>query len=235
MSNAHFRTSKAIFGPTPGKANSASIVFGTSSSYSSRRICVAFRMFFVLTLWKPTGLINSWNSSSLVSSRIRLTDRPRAFRAPMTAAFTVSFVWEDSMSDTRTWYLRSFSDACGSASRSQPIVSTTAVRSLRSSLMRRHSSLKPGGMVTTGVVALARFALGGAARGGRFFGAMSDVLRTAQSASTLARRVRVIVLVIFCSLLLLSCSPSRCSLSQKLVTEAKSAAFSVSRAVAWPQ
>ena len=205
MSNAHFRTSNAIFGPTPGRANSASIVFGTSSSYSSRRICVAFRMFFVLTLWKPTGLINSWNSSSLVSSRIRLTDRPRAFRAPMTAAFTVSFVWEDSMSDTRTWYLRSFSDACGSASRSQPIVSTTAVRSLRSSLMRRHSSAQPAGMVTTGVVALARFADAGAARGGRFFGAMSDVLRTAQSVRRRAWRVNAIVLAGVCSL---CCSPA---------------------------
>ena len=115
----------------------------------------------------------------------------------MTAAFTVSFVWEDSMSDTRTWYLRSFSEAFGSANRSQPIVSTTAVRSLRSSLMRRHSSLKPGGMVTTGAVALARFALGGAARGGRFFGAMSDVLRTAQSVRRRARRVNAIVLIVF--------------------------------------
>ena len=114
----------------------------------------------------------------------------------MTAAFTVSFVWEDSMSDTRTWYLRSFSDACGSARRSQPIVSTTAVRSFLNSLMRRHSSLKPGGMVTTGVVALARFALGGAARGGRFFGAISDVLRTAQSVRRRARRVNAIVLIV---------------------------------------
>ena len=171
-------------------------------------------MFFVLTLWKPTGLMSSWNSSSLVSSRIRFTDRPRALRAPMTAAFTVSFVWEDSIKDTRTWYLRSFSDACGSASRSQPIVSTTAVRSLRSSLMRRHSSRQPVGMVTAGAVALARFALGGAARGGRFFGAISDVLRTAQSASTLARRVRVIVLAGVCSLCCFLLSEARCSLRQ---------------------
>ena len=59
MSNAHLSTKRAIFGPTPGRANKASIVDGTSSSYSSRRICVALRMFFVLTLWKPTGLINS--------------------------------------------------------------------------------------------------------------------------------------------------------------------------------
>ena len=142
----------------------------------------------------------------------------------MTAAFTVSFVWEDSMSDTRTWYLRSFSDACGSASRSQPIVSTTAVRSLRSSLMRRHSSLKPGGMVTAGAVALARFALGGAARGGRFFGAMlKAVARTAHSVRRRARRVSAIVLAVF----LAPALRARCSPSQCLVFEAKSAEFSM--------
>ena len=132
----------------------------------------------------------------------------------MTAAFTVSFVWEDSIKDTRTWYLRSFSDACGSASRSQPIVSTTAVRSLRSSLMRRHSSAQPVGMVTTGVVALARFALGGAARGGRFFGAISDVLRTAQSVRRRACRVSAIVLAGVCSLCCFLLSEARCSLRQ---------------------
>ena len=119
----------------------------------------------------------------------------------MTAAFTVSLVWEESMSDTRTWYLRSFSDARGSANRSQPIVSTTAVLSFLNSLMRRHSSRQPGGMVTAGAVALARFALGGAARGGRFFGAMSDVLRTAQSVRRRARRVNAIVLLFFGTLL----------------------------------
>jgi len=52
-------------------------------------------------------------------------------------------------------------------------------------------------MVTTGVVALARFADAGAARGGRFFGAMSDVLRTAQSVRRRAWRVNAIVLVVF--------------------------------------
>jgi len=69
-------------------------------------------------------------------------------------------------------------------------------------------------MVTAGAVALARFALGGAARGGRFFGAISDVLRTAQSASTLARRVRVIVLAGVCSLCCFLLSEARCSLRQ---------------------
>jgi hypothetical protein len=56
-------------------------------------------------------------------------------------------------------------------------------------------------MVTTGAVALARFALGGAARGGRFFGAISDVLRTAQSVRRRARRVNAIVLIVFWHLL----------------------------------
>ena len=150
----------------------------------------------------------------------------------MTAAFTVSFVWEESIKDTRTWYLRSFSEAFGSANRSQPIVSTTAVRSLRSSLMRRHSSLKPGGMVTAGAGGLAPFPLGGAARGGRFFGAMlKAVARTAHSVRRRARRVSAIVLAVF----LAPALRARCSPSQCLVFEAKSAAFFVSRAMAWPQ
>ena len=98
----------------------------------------------------------------------------------MTAAFTVSFVWEDSMSDTG---LGIFILLRRPRIRESPlpIVSTTAVRSC-SSLMRRHSSLKPGGMVTT-APGFARHDWRRGA-GGRFFGAMSDVLRTAQSAST---------------------------------------------------
>jgi hypothetical protein len=82
---------------------------------------------------------------------------------------------------------------------------------------------------------LARFALGGAARGGRFFGAMSDVLRTAQSVRRRAWRMNAIVLAGVCSLCCFLLSEARCSLSQKLVSEVKALRFSVCRAMAWPQ
>tara|TARA_B100000683_G_C12256810_1_gene459867 strand:+ start:346 stop:612 length:267 start_codon:yes stop_codon:yes gene_type:complete len=88
-------------------------------------------------------------------------------------------------------------------------------------------------MVTAGAVALARFALGGAARGGRFFGAMlKAVARTAHSVRRRARRVSAIVLIVFWHLLseqMLSGQP------KQPVLRLKALSFRRLRAMAWPQ
>ena len=61
------------------------------------------------------------------------------------AALTVSLVCDDNMRLTRVWYCRSSSLAPGSASRSQPMESTTADRSARSSRTQSQVRRQPAG------------------------------------------------------------------------------------------
>ena len=80
------------------------------------------------------------------------TLRPCARSLSMAAALTVSLVCEESMRDTRVWYSMSAVPP-SSESASEPIVSTTAVRSARSSTIRSYVALQPAGGSSSGEAA----------------------------------------------------------------------------------
>ena len=80
------------------------------------------------------------------------TLRPCARSLSMAAALTVSLVCEESMRETRVWYSMSAVPP-SSDSASDPIVSTTAVRSARSSTIRSYVALQPAGGSSSGEAA----------------------------------------------------------------------------------
>jgi len=102
LSKQTLRQMSAIFGPTPGSAVSASSVSGTVESCSSTRRRVVALMNFTLLLWKPTARISSSSSSSGVARMFAIV-RPCARSFAIVAALTVSFVCDESMSETNTW------------------------------------------------------------------------------------------------------------------------------------
>lgn len=138
-------------GPTPGSARSSSMLAGTRPPCCSRRRWEAALMYLTLLLWKLTPWIRPASVASSVCSMFS-TLRPCARSLSMTAALTVSLVCEESMRETRVWYSMSASPP-SSDNASDPIVSTTAVRSARSSTMRSYVALQPAGGSSSGEAA----------------------------------------------------------------------------------
>ena len=97
------KAKNAIFGPTPGREQSSSTVFGTSESKSSRSFCAAFLRYPVLRRQNPTLSIarEMVDSSAPIIPSIEILP-PRAARSlDMAASVISSFVCDESMSDTR--------------------------------------------------------------------------------------------------------------------------------------
>ena len=127
---------------------------GTRPPCCSRSRWEAALMYLTLLLWKLTPWIRLASVASSVCSMFS-TLRPCARSLSMTAALTVSLVCEESMRETRVWYSMSASPP-SSDNASDPIVSTTAVRSARSSTMRSYVALQPAGGSSSGDVAKLR-------------------------------------------------------------------------------
>ncbi|KAJ4609983.1 hypothetical protein HRR85_006251 [Exophiala dermatitidis] len=135
----------AIFGPTPGRLTSPSIVSGISELNRSFRMSAACLMYLVLLLWKPTlpiklskclgsqamilSIVNCdcFISVSPSSGLISSVDTSSVCKRCIATAVTVSLVCEDSINDVNVWYRLSRGGAVGQNSSSQPMVSTGAV------------------------------------------------------------------------------------------------------------
>lgn len=114
------RARNAILGPTPGREQRPSTVFGISPSNSSRIFCAACLIYlkteimtlqatenqhsphWVFLLQNPTLPIASDIVASLAANTLSTVNSPRELRKFDTAqCVTSSFVWEESISETR--------------------------------------------------------------------------------------------------------------------------------------